>query len=356
MAATIPLCCNICPQEPDFSDLSHLLTHVSSKGHLSHHLKAQLRGRHEVDIRWKLEVYDQWYEQYNIEQLLSQRLSAKVSKQGVEKEYGKSTKPTRRSRNRKSRFKSSTSPHLQPSPVKNEPAIDPQLSNSHVRPQPMSEFSIDSTQPYHDDKPQPYVPRMSDWQIDTHAASQQNCYSPSNTDPGKGLDNDCFRSFVRSPSRADFLELPETKRHIPWSQPLQTEDQPGRLQGFHARALFQVERKDHHSLEADPLHSPTLKGIRWPGMSLFDSASLDAQRLRNQKKDRSILEQMAQNSMSVEQMEDIYWPDGSLKKRRLITGNVDSSPTSQPSPMPKRSRRKPDTFFLLTFSGSRRRV
>ena len=58
----IPLSCYICPQEPDFSDLSHLLTHVSSKGHLAHYLKAQLRGREEADVRQKLDTYDQWYE------------------------------------------------------------------------------------------------------------------------------------------------------------------------------------------------------------------------------------------------------------------------------------------------------
>ena len=349
MATTIPLRCNICPQEPDFSDLSHLLTHVSSKGHLSHHLKAQLRGRHNEDIRQKLNMYDQWYERYNIEKLLSQRLSAKASKQDIEKERGASAKPTRRSRACKSRPKASTSLKSQRSPVTNEPAIDPQLSNSHVRPQHGLDLPFHPTHHDHGGKRQTYVPRMSDWQIDTLAGSHQTSYTPNNAGsrhsprvlaPEKDADDEYFRSFIRSPASAEYPDLPELKKSFPMSQPLKIDEQAGRLQAFRARALFQDDHKNDEHHEVDPLHSPILKGVRWPGMSLFDSASLESQRLRNQKKDRSILEQMAHNSTSVEQMEDIYWPDGSLKKRRLITGNVDSSPTSQPSPVPKRPRRK----------------
>ena len=345
MASTIPLRCNLCPQEPEFSDLSHLLTHVSSKGHLAHHLKAQLRGRHEVDVRRKLDVYDQWYERYNIQQLLSQRLSAKVSKQGIEKPRDKSTKSTRRSRARRTQTKISTSPHSQPSP-----AIDPQLSSSHLHFQYGFGFPSHSVQAGESDRQQAYVPRMSGWQIDPKAGLQQINYAPDDTEPGKDVDEDCFKSFVTSPARADDPDLPELKKLIPPCQPVTDIEQPRSLQASPARGLSTKDQTYYkQQIEVDPLQSPTLKGIKWPGMSLFDSASLDAQRQRNQKKDRSILEQMAQNSTSVEQMEDIYWPDGTLKKRRLITGNVDSSPTSQPSPVSKSARRKlPDALRLIS--------
>lgn len=347
MAATVPLCCNLCPQEPEFSDLSHLLTHVSSKGHLAHYLKAQLRGRHELGIRQKLDVYDQWYKHYNIQQLLSQRLSAKVSKQGTGKERENSTKPAKRTRARRSRIKTSVSPHPQRSPLKNEPAIDPQLANSHLRLQHGLAIPSHPNDVGESDRPHTYVPRMSDWQTGTHAESQQTRFAPSNPGLEKDVDEDYFKSFIASPARADYPDLPELKKHVPWSPPSQGVGKPRRIRASPARGVFQVDRGDYDQDEVTLLHSPTLKGIKWPGMSLFDSASLDAQRQRNQKKDRSILEQMAHNSICVEQMEDIYWPDGSLKKRRLITGNVDSSPTSQPSPVSKPSRRKLHGFSSL---------
>ena len=85
-------------------------------------------------------------------------------------------------------------------------------------------------------------------------------------------------------------------------------------------------------------------------MSIFDSASLEAQRLRNQKKDGSILEQMEYNSGVVEQVEQIYWPDGSLKQERLITGNVESSPLKEPTPAPKRQRAKAKKSVLTDIS------
>ena len=92
--------------------------------------------------------------------------------------------------------------------------------------------------------------------------------------------------------------------------------------------------------KADLSQSPILKGVKWPGMSLFDSASLEAQRRRNQRKDGSILEQMEHNSVVVEQIERIFWPDGTLKKQRIITGNVESSPIKEPTPPPKPGKRR----------------
>lgn len=79
--ASIPLLCNICPKEPEFSDISHLLTHVASKGHLSQYHKAQIRSRQDASIREKLTIYDRWYERYQIEKLLSQRMIAKESRE-----------------------------------------------------------------------------------------------------------------------------------------------------------------------------------------------------------------------------------------------------------------------------------
>lgn len=92
-------------------------------------------------------------------------------------------------------------------------------------------------------------------------------------------------------------------------------------------------------------HTPELKGVYYPGMSLFDSASPEAQRKRNQRKNDSIIAQIERESREVECNEYIYWPDGSLKMCRFITGDVQSSPFKEdtpPPPPPKRGRgRKP---------------
>ena len=79
--ASIPLHCKICPNEPNFSDTSHLLTHVNSKAHLSHHKNTKLRAAlNDPDALAKKAEYKQWYERYHVEELLSERLAAKSSR------------------------------------------------------------------------------------------------------------------------------------------------------------------------------------------------------------------------------------------------------------------------------------
>jgi len=76
MATTsIPLHCNICPKKPNFSDVSHLLTHIASKGHLSHYYKIKVRSGTEDSSRRIIETYDRWYTEWNVEDLMSERMN-----------------------------------------------------------------------------------------------------------------------------------------------------------------------------------------------------------------------------------------------------------------------------------------
>jgi len=77
MMASVPLHCNICPKKPRFSDVSHLLTHIASKGHLSHYYKIKVRSATEEESRRLIEAYDQWYADWNVENLMSERMSLK---------------------------------------------------------------------------------------------------------------------------------------------------------------------------------------------------------------------------------------------------------------------------------------
>ena len=76
-ANSIPLHCNICPKKPNFSDVSHLLTHISSKGHLSNYYKVKVRSTHEEASRRLIDTYDRWYGEWGVEELMSERMNQK---------------------------------------------------------------------------------------------------------------------------------------------------------------------------------------------------------------------------------------------------------------------------------------
>lgn len=76
----VPLLCSLCPNNPRFSDISHLLTHISSKSHLSHRFKLQIRCQAEPSARQQLDDFETWYAEHGIGDMLSERLTAKEQK------------------------------------------------------------------------------------------------------------------------------------------------------------------------------------------------------------------------------------------------------------------------------------
>lgn len=80
LTASIPLRCNICPKKPGFSDISHLLTHIASKAHLSTYYKIKVRSGQEDASRLVIDEYDAWYARYRIEDLMSERMNLKEHK------------------------------------------------------------------------------------------------------------------------------------------------------------------------------------------------------------------------------------------------------------------------------------
>ena len=92
-----------------------------------------------------------------------------------------------------------------------------------------------------------------------------------------------------------------------------------------------------------------LKGVYWPGMDIFDSATPEMRRKRNQKKDTSVLEQLEINSLEVDATEHMWSPSGTLQRSKFITGLASSSPF-KPEPSPKRLRtnERPPLFDLGT--------
>jgi len=116
------------------------------------------------------------------------------------------------------------------------------------------------------------------------------------------------------------------------------------------RLRYTVE--DSCAIDDDPSEAATdpmavsectkLKGVYWPGMDIFDSATPEMRRKRNQKKDSSVVEQLELNSQEVEPTELIFTPTGSFKRQRRISSSVydddEDSPIKTESPRPVLTR------------------
>ena len=87
-SANIPLHCTICPKRPNFSDVSHLLTHIASKGHLSNYYKIKVRSSNDEGARRTIEAYDRWYAEWSVENLMSERMTQKDKRRSRARPHG----------------------------------------------------------------------------------------------------------------------------------------------------------------------------------------------------------------------------------------------------------------------------
>jgi hypothetical protein len=92
-----------------------------------------------------------------------------------------------------------------------------------------------------------------------------------------------------------------------------------------------------------------LKGDIWPGMDIFDSATLEMRRKRNQKKATSVIIQLQATSEMVTPTELIFDNLGQFKKERVISGEPneadsplrgETSPEPDDPPVKKRATRR----------------
>lgn len=91
-------------------------------------------------------------------------------------------------------------------------------------------------------------------------------------------------------------------------------------------------------------NTPRLKGAVWPGMNIFDAATPDMQRMRNQKKHASVLQNMVLTSQSIEQ-DELIWDDKMVEITR--TRNVYDSPSLDGSPVSTTTFTRLDSVILL---------
>ncbi|KAF2810528.1 uncharacterized protein BDZ99DRAFT_387166 [Mytilinidion resinicola] len=271
VAGTIPLHCNICPKKPNFSDVSHLLTHIASKGHLSHYYKVKVRSSSEDASRRLIEAYDRWYSEWNVEHLMSDRMSQKDKK--------------------RTRARPSTAPQRSNRPRSGLNSLDPRLSENTIKiedhtptPPPMLDQAS---------RHRSFAPRMQLW---PPSRSLSRRYASPDYDDDDSISEPVGR-------RAYYYGLNES-------------------------AIVDDDTTTVTTEESTISECTKLKGVYWPGMDIFDSATPEMRRKRNQKKDSSVLEQLEINSKEVEPTEIIFTPQGTFKKQRRISGSSfeESSP------------------------------
>ncbi|KAK2788006.1 hypothetical protein FQN52_007012 [Onygenales sp. PD_12] len=328
--------CSICPKKPNFSDVSHLLTHVSSKGHLSHYFKLQVKSHQEPAAGQLLAAYDQWYNEHNLAGLLSDRMLTKEAKKGTSTvDNGPSTK-----RSSKSSRSSNPAPRPAKQPANELPSyLDPRMTLpyvSHPQDQPPtgSVGSVSNRAP---------GPRAQLWP--THQLRAPLTDTKSTT-------LNTWNANAESSGSEDVSPIVQRKRGLvdqsenttPYS--LRRPRRPVTPDPFvdNDSSAYADEYEDDPETKED---GARLKGILWPGMDIFDSATEQMRKKRNQKKDGSVLKQMEKTSENVEATELVFSPGGTLRKERHISGNVeDWSPLKGETPIPKpkrvtRARRPP---------------
>ncbi|PWY77229.1 hypothetical protein BO94DRAFT_604402 [Aspergillus sclerotioniger CBS 115572] len=312
------LLCNICPKRPTFSDVSHLLTHISSKAHLSHYFKLQVRSHQEQQAVTLLREYDRWYKANNLAKLLSDRMSSKEA------------------RRKKTHEKINTDREVE-----------------HRTTEPLSTACLSSQNPlpdYLDPRlSRSYVVTDSGPAITTSPHTSKHSLTSASTPKQPTQPISCIWKQEPRPDPED--QDTSAQATLYWSKTLGNETDVIPLSSNQYNCDPFIDDNDNDSVDfpticeidkerADEI--ARLKGVLWPGMDIFDSATEQMRRRRNQKKDESILKMMEKTSLCVEPTELVFSPTGILRKQRVISGNVeDSSPLKGETPIPKRRANRP---------------
>lgn len=332
--------CIICPAQPRFSDASHLLTHVASKAHLSFYFKLQVRSHQETDATQLLEEYDNWYNTNGLAQLLSERMTSKEDRKKRRNSQPKNAAnpPPQRTQRTLRGTSSRNNPPLPNAPNSYPEYLDPRLANS---PEHMQR-ELDTTDA-------PFPPRygiptqltitgdpavkLEDAGLELELMPTIATFTHNGTQEDGRVGTDVWASIPQPPR----TPRPRTRRGGLSSTAGHESLDPFLDGGMHTSASNEPDADKNRTDEM-----ARLKGIQWPGMDLFDSATQQMRRKRNQKKDGNVLRMMEMTSLQVEPTELIFSPSGVLRKERVISGNVeDDSPLKGETPIPKRRLPRP---------------
>ncbi|TGJ85869.1 hypothetical protein E0Z10_g2879 [Xylaria hypoxylon] len=269
-ADLIPLVCFICPKNSHFSDLSHLLTHISSKGHL--HNMFQLNLSRDVDANAELALaeFESWYKQNDISALLRARKTAREQRDNQQRRsqtsssFGVDTALASRQsvRGGRSNRRSRGSGQKLRARYRDE-GID-ELNGDVVKFE--SDDEVENKHEYHSATHAPYV-----W----HSASPY----PNSASQYANNPSCQFQDYLEDEDDSSKYEPSEIYSPFP------PEDTPDTVE--------------------DDTGALILKGVVYPGMAGFDSATEKDRRMRNQKKDPAVLLKLEANSQLVTRVEEV---------------------------------------------------
>ncbi|KAK0655703.1 hypothetical protein B0T16DRAFT_315685 [Cercophora newfieldiana] len=289
--ATIPLRCTLCPKRPNFSDVSHLLTHISSKSHLSHRFKAELMSHSEREAQEAIRLYDDWYERHGIRGLLAERMAAKE-----QKKTGKRGRPSH---------------HMEPSKFR---AVSKRTEAIKAEPEDFTGAT----------------PAIARWSANSHSSIRNH-----NAHHGY-FDSSGYQTPVLKRSLSEYsMGTPDNMANSKYRR------WPSETETTESAPASEIRMASPVDDEGD---LSKLKGVRYPGMGLFDAASEQARRRRNQRKDESVLRLMEKTSSIIEPTEYIWTDAGVFERTRDIyaTPSLEGSPAKE-TYKKKRGRRASTT-------------
>ncbi|KAJ5932488.1 hypothetical protein N7516_006977 [Penicillium verrucosum] len=322
------LLCSICPGQPQFSDVSHLLTHAASKAHLASHFKLKLRTDDPNSIEL-LKQYDDWFDANGYAKQLAARMASKEIRKKRKSDEAQTSQTTKRTRSQASNAdpegSSTVSVPITPTPY----FLDPRLADSDNDKRQGGDTTVTPTTP-NQFAPTNNNAKSAESRMGPVLRSMRSSTKP-NVQPvdASGLNNE------NRPLALPVTPIQRRRKPAPleitWTSGIDTPD-PFIDSGDQTQASGDVETD---KTRADEI--ARLKGVLWPGMDIFDSATVQMRRQRNQKKDGAVLKNMEISSALVEPTELVFSPNGTLSKQRVITGNVEEySPLKGETPVPRR--------------------
>ncbi|KAI5866548.1 hypothetical protein GGS23DRAFT_615056 [Durotheca rogersii] len=273
----VPLLCHICPKNSTFSDVSHLLTHISSKGHLSQYFNLSIARETDEQASFALQEFDAWFDTYGIGQLLRVRKAARAERGSQQQRRGqvlRNATPNRLttqggsrrarghrgiigSRGRYSQVNDSIE-------VKEEPGEGHRLCRSYGGPE---------------------SPPFGSWESNLMTLIHQG-----------------DRSMI---PQANFGDLGD-------------EDDSSKYEGSEGTTFPSEYIMESTGMTEGDADSLTLKGVIYPGMGGFDAAREEQRRKRNQRKPDGVLQQLEVNSALVTTEEVVLDPALNYQRTRDV--------------------------------------
>ncbi|KAI1502426.1 hypothetical protein F5X99DRAFT_427345 [Biscogniauxia marginata] len=305
----IPLICSICPKNSTFSDISHLLTHVSSKGHLHNYFQLSISRETDEDAAFALAEFDNWFEENDINTLLRLRKSARAER---------GSQPQRRSQT---------------------PAIaqSGKVSRRSARGRRGGRGNRGS--------------RTTTGNARTRYFSQQELEQIEIKDES---DNDADFGIAYGSASG--------KASHSWQSdltfPVDDNDDDDEDSKYEPSELYSpLPSEDTTEIAGDGTGALVLKGVVYPGMGGFDAAREDQRRQRNQRKDPAVLRRLKVSSESVTTTEEVLDYSLGYQRTRDVYDDpsIDGSMDEEEEVNDVRRRKRRSTRMNTAASAKKRR-